>query len=611
MITLNAALISALARGRGVIIARLHYSDSGGTARTPNILAYEFDRLTARVSIAYNASQLISRDAAFTISRGLEISGTEYLVASHNFYCDKTFLDPATNTYTILGHVLPGAALSLTNTDRAASLVITDLLAQVSITPVFDVGADTWYTWQMYPYNTPVNLPGARHLLDVISRKYLSDVLPRADGLHFGHRGTWSGGDTIADYTPTLKIISNPVTSQALYASWEDVRGNRYFIGNSNDAPHYLGFVDCNLGSGDFGPGAVASADIQSLATLYYGGDEFEQRPDLSLENGDTLTPPAGSAFLGCACIELEESFLRQAGSPRWIQRVKPINNSQQTKAAALQSHSKSTVYIRQPIYITRTIYAGDNPADDESYNTNSTASQADRISGDEATLMQRFLPQAYQIHHFNSYNQDFAWANTPLTTPRFSHSIYRSSIYIDSKTADRSFLWKVFDTDALSMFLLAHFFERTSLAEWGLRLDDGSDDNYVELIRTASYYKSRTRLGGAAASTSTLDTISDDYIVALRRNSASWTNFKVDYLIFRPFSGPSLNVINLGTSITLTFTPQRFGLFTSGAGKITADAIGYIDLSNRTPLPEYELVDHNHNPLIDHEETQLSGYQL
>lgn len=612
MITLDANLSAAMAKYKGGgIVARLHYTDTGGTARTPAILEYEFDRLTCRITIPYISTQQASENAALVIRRGLNVGGTEYTVDSHTFYVDKTFIHVQRGEYVIIGSVLPKLPVALMNTDRAASLVLADLFDQMGITPIFTADDDIWYTWQFYPLNKAVSLANGRNLLALISRKYLSDILPRSDGLHFGHRGTWAGGDTIADYTPELNARSAPLKTETLYASWEIETQVRTYIGDSSDPAHFFGFIHSD----------VDTADIQSLATMYYGGDEFEQRPDLSLENGDTLTPPAGSDYLGSACIEIEESYLRRSGTPRWLQVIRSINNEVRGGVGAgseTAGAGKSTVYIRQPIYYTRNVYVGDRPSGDDSYNPDTASAAADRMSGDEATFAERFIPYAYEVYHFNEQHLDFQWANAPFATPQFSHDISSSCIVCVSPNANKYFCWLPFDSSKLTCFLLGAMNAISSSQEMGLRVDDGTDDNYLEVfVNGVNALKARYRTGGGAVTTETsayTKQFNDAAILVLRLSAAS--NFRFLFYLTSVFSIPKPNLQYLfsgykPTALPLNFTVQRVGFFGAGSTSIVVDAFGFMDVQQAHPDFYYALIGHDNALLKGHDGIVLQGYEV
>jgi len=175
------------------------------------------------------------------------------------------------------------------------------------------------------------------------------------------------------------------------------------------------------------------------------------------------------------------------------------------------------------------------------------------------------------QIDDFDgsALRSGWAWAGSPFITPNYS--LLRSFLKVNQFSGgDRAFLYR---SDAMFFHcLLAKVSMTTNSTAWsvGLRYDDGTDDNFVEvLIRWQSHGKvwfvTRHRVGGGSVTDTqrfTLDA-TGAFVIGLCPQGTLWSNWRAQYQL-RYRDAP--NTAGLSTWISgLAWTPQRRGLVFTG----------------------------------------------
>ena len=106
--------------------------------------------------------------------------------------------------------------------------------------------------------------------------------------------------------------------------------------------------------------------------------------------------------------------------------------------------------------------------------------------AADEATLRQRMDGGADFDYHFDgsSLPSGYAWASSPFATPTsVDLTSYPSLLYLSNSASARSFLYK--STIPTSISFLKCFITYVPGSKYGfigVRYDDGTDNNYVEL---------------------------------------------------------------------------------------------------------------------------------
>jgi hypothetical protein len=176
----------------------------------------------------------------------------------------------------------------------------------------------------------------------------------------------------------------------------------------------------------------------------------------------------------------------------------------------------------------------------------------------DSAGFMARMVDSFYvPTDHFATFS-GWAWAGAPFTgTPTgLNTAVYPSHVGITNNAAGTFFAYK--STAATVDVILRAWIGRSPADFGGLRIDDNSDDNYVELRWSSTgvfgELTRRQRTGGGAIATTTLATAipTSSHVLRLQRTStlALW------WFGFGTAPRPS-QLVNAST----TWTPQRAGI--------------------------------------------------
>lgn len=188
---------------------------------------------------------------------------------------------------------------------------------------------------------------------------------------------------------------------------------------------------------------------------------------------------------------------------------------------------------------------------------------------------------------HFRgtSLGAGWVWAGAPFVTPTATLSL--STLRVTALTsAQRAFLYRSsFSTSAWYAAL-----NLTSLSVGyaaGLRLDDGTDNNYVEAVLRVSQstptqwqFQVRWRTGGGAISTANGNTIAEPGSFALisQRSGTAWSSWGLALLAQQL---PALGGLhwNPNSAVSgLTWTPTRAGIVVDGGGSAAAFNTAHID---------------------------------
>lgn len=179
-----------------------------------------------------------------------------------------------------------------------------------------------------------------------------------------------------------------------------------------------------------------------------------------------------------------------------------------------------------------------------------------------------------------------WAWAGAPFVVPTLS--LARSILTVSFAAANRAFLYQAVTTnDKLASVALV---TATVGFAAGLRLDDGTDNNYAEVVLGCSRavptqwtVQGRYRVGGGAVATVSGDPISepDLYLLQLDVLGAPWAAWGFYPRIRGHHAGRLLLGADLAGSAA-AWTPTRAGLIfdnTVGATPASYSAVDWCDL--------------------------------
>lgn len=174
------------------------------------------------------------------------------------------------------------------------------------------------------------------------------------------------------------------------------------------------------------------------------------------------------------------------------------------------------------------------------------------------------------------------SWAGSPFSTPPTLSILNNTWLRISGFTAnERTFLYK----SATRTTLIGHIAFDTNYDGMytGLRMDDGTDDNYVEFVlwwTTGGTYRIRfylrRRVGGGAASEIEITHLAmpilpQNTFMLLRRNATDWSSWPAEAILYSALS------LRAGNTLANTWTPTRVGWVTKfGTGSWQSS---YIDI--------------------------------
>jgi len=195
--------------------------------------------------------------------------------------------------------------------------------------------------------------------------------------------------------------------------------------------------------------------------------------------------------------------------------------------------------------------------------------------AADEATLRQRMDGLTYSQHFdVSSMPAGFTWAGSPFVTPSTVSFALPSQMFISNTGSWRAFLYGALPTSNAYLQTVINYLAGTSNYGFvGLRYDDGSDNNYIELglynygwsYHVAKIYK---RIGGGAV-TETTDAVNfympQMFVVSTSQYGTKWSSWGCNLNLGLTGQGATaLIAYRIGVS-GLSFTPTRFGIVFRG----------------------------------------------
>lgn len=210
--------------------------------------------------------------------------------------------------------------------------------------------------------------------------------------------------------------------------------------------------------------------------------------------------------------------------------------------------------------------------------------------SSDEATLRQRMDGGTDFDYHFNDNSApgSYTWASSPFATPTtVDYSTYPSLMYLRNATGARSFLQT--STIPTSTSFLKCFITYVPSSKYGfigVRYDDGSDNNFVELglySLSGRVWKHRVYYRAGGGSESSIDGLQDitlPFSVTHRtvQYGTKWSNWGVNLDVALSWQSTTLLAqMNKATVGSRAFTPSRFGIIMRSDGEFICgvDAFG------------------------------------
>jgi hypothetical protein len=205
------------------------------------------------------------------------------------------------------------------------------------------------------------------------------------------------------------------------------------------------------------------------------------------------------------------------------------------------------------------------------------------RIIGDEVTLAQRKNSSLSLFDGFDGATlpAGFAWAGAPFVTPSTADvSVYPSFLKLSHTVAYRGFLYRTTITVAgTHPTIIVGFQAGTGFA--GLRMDDGTDNNYFEwLLSTDLKGTIRTRTGGGAVATvqGASMVIPQLYGIRAVRTGTLYSSWGATTWLTMPWQGALIQQVQAASALTTaSWTPTRMGIVTdmsSANASVLIDAI-------------------------------------
>lgn len=193
--------------------------------------------------------------------------------------------------------------------------------------------------------------------------------------------------------------------------------------------------------------------------------------------------------------------------------------------------------------------------------------------NNDESTLRQRMDGYADFDYHFDdsSLPAGHSWAGAPFVTPStVDLTSYPSVMFLQNTTGARSFLYTTTiptNTSYLNCFI--NYVPNGKYGFVGVRYDDGTDNNYVELglLSVVATWKHRIYYRTGGGSVNTLDGSNDitlPFAITHRtvQWGTKWSSWGVNLDVILPFQGTTLKgSMNKQSASSFAFTATRFGI--------------------------------------------------
>jgi len=163
----------------------------------------------------------------------------------------------------------------------------------------------------------------------------------------------------------------------------------------------------------------------------------------------------------------------------------------------------------------------------------------------------------------FNGALSGWTWASSPFVTPSFQTTGYPSLFAFGNNANARMFMYKsVASSNGHAVIASATALE--SGAYFGVRMDDGSDNNYIEIVAVYNNastfgFQARWRIGGGGVSTSILQYMYNNsrlMTLGIQPVGTPWSNWNP--LMVLGFDNPAFSLYVPTTG--LTWSPTRYG---------------------------------------------------
>lgn len=329
MRTVDATLQAGLQYpGSGQFIAKVEFKAGAQTATATIVSAFELDEgnLSAWVKIPNAHMPAISlgttADSIFRISRGLNIGGTDYYIASSWFTIYESEQD---DEYIIWkGHIFKDIHYS-TFGDVAANDLLTTLLANsyvsglgYSNTITYPTDTPWWKTIQFLADSSTFELGSLHRLNGMLQQKYILNLIDLGGNVLFPiDNGQFNEHEPIDPIiTPLTKLIKYSVRRTPLinkYFKWRDEAGTEHTQGSSGYPTHNMGYIESTVT-----PFSLNEYDSAKMTAKL-------APPDLRLTSQDyiELTPISG-LIARSDWFKIKEVFNPNA-RPAWYQELQSV----------------------------------------------------------------------------------------------------------------------------------------------------------------------------------------------------------------------------------------------------------------------------------------------
>lgn len=172
-----------------------------------------------------------------------------------------------------------------------------------------------------------------------------------------------------------------------------------------------------------------------------------------------------------------------------------------------------------------------------------------------------RFYFPASEAHDFTSTTlpSGWSWAGSPFVTPTLA-TVGGTFLYVQPGTGNRSFMFRTTFGDP-------HIFGIQSIADSGSyiawRLDDGSDNNYIDIGLRDTYISDkqlvkRYRTGGGSVTETVQTKIFQSALfwIGFYITGTQWTSWTLNAELYNLFT-----LIGYAGQGPFSFTPTRFGI--------------------------------------------------
>ena len=178
-----------------------------------------------------------------------------------------------------------------------------------------------------------------------------------------------------------------------------------------------------------------------------------------------------------------------------------------------------------------------------------------------------------------------WAWAGAPFVVPAFASPVRSYLQVAGMAAASRSFLWQA-DSGLGRRYLAVCLSARTLDFACGIRLDDGTDNNYAEVVLRVSQalpnqwdVETRSRIGGGAVAVVNADTLTSPltYVLQMDIDGTQWTAWGIETVLgSEPAGGAMLKNALVGGA--WNWTPSRAGIIIDAPAGVLANDSALVD---------------------------------